>query len=217
MIEMSGVRFSYPGSGFGLSVDRLQVAAGERVALIGPSGCGKTTLALLSVGIVRPDAGEIQVLGVPIHLSTDADMRRLRLRRVGFVFQQFELLEYLTAKENILLPARLEGPVTEVLRRRASALAERAGVSHRLDQRPATLSQGERQRVAICRTLMNDPSLIIADEPTGNLDPDTTERVMGLLFDEVSRLACTFVMVTHDHSLLGRFDRTVDCRPLMAG
>lgn len=214
---MSGVRFTYPGGGFDLSVDELRVDEGERVALIGPSGCGKTTLALLCVGIVRPQVGEIRTLNADIHRCPEADLRRLRLQRVGFVFQQFELLEYLTALENILLPARLAGPVTDASRRKARDLAARAGVSHRLEQRPARLSQGERQRVAICRTLMNDPSLVIADEPTGNLDPNTTERVMELLLDEVARLACTFVMVTHDHSLLSRFDRTVDCRQLLAG
>jgi putative ABC transport system ATP-binding protein len=217
VISMKGVRFVYPGGGFGLSVDELSISAGERVALIGPSGCGKTTLALLCVGIVRPDSGEIRTLNAALSECNEKELRRLRLQRVGFVFQQFELLEYLTALENVLLPARLAGPLTDATRRKAGSLAERAGVAHRMAQRPGSLSQGERQRVAICRTLMNDPSLIVADEPTGNLDPDTTERVMELLIDEVADRACTFVMVTHDHSLLTYFDRTIDCRQLLAG
>ena len=212
MIQVRNVRFSYPGDGFRLRVDRLDIPAGRKCALIGPSGCGKTTLAHLMAGLEQPTEGEILALGTPLHTASDRRLRAFRRERVGFIFQQFELLDYLSAEDNVLLADHLTGRVVRPRREKARELAERVGVSHRLDHRPAALSQGERQRVAICRALLNEPSLLIADEPTGNLDPDTTQRIMALLHEEVARLKCTFVMVTHDHYLLSEFDSTVDCR-----
>ncbi len=214
LIKMRDVEFSYPGEDFRLGVQALSFAEAARVALIGPSGCGKTTLAFLMAGLLRPGAGQVWALGQALHGATDAELRSFRRNRVGFVFQQFELLDYLSAEDNILLSDHLEGHVSRARRDQARKLAERVGVGHRLRHRPATLSQGERQRVAICRALLHEPQLLIADEPTGNLDPDTSELIMGLLHEQVGRLGCTFVMVTHDHALLERFDHCLDCRAL---
>lgn len=213
MIRMREVEFAYPGEDFRLRVEALDFADGTRVALIGPSGCGKTTLAFLMAGLVRPGHGEIWARDAALHDASDAELRAFRRRQVGFVFQQFELLDYLNAEDNILLSDHLRGRVPRARRDKARLLADRVGVGHRLSHRPAALSQGERQRVAICRALLHEPGLLIADEPTGNLDPDTTDLIMALLHEEVDRLGCTFVMVTHDHGLLDRFDRTLDCRP----
>ncbi len=209
---MRNVEFSYPGENFRLGIEALSFAGGARIALIGPSGCGKTTLAYLMAGLLRPSAGQVWALEQALHDATDAELRHFRRNRVGFVFQQFELLDYLSAEDNILLSDHLAGRVSRDRRDQARHLAKRVGVGHRLRHRPATLSQGERQRVAICRALLHEPRLLIADEPTGNLDPDTTELIMDLLHEQVGRLGCTFVMVTHDHALLQRFDHCLDCR-----
>jgi putative ABC transport system ATP-binding protein len=137
--------------------------------------------------------------------------RRLRLESIGFVFQEFRLLEYLTVLDSILLPVRLAGKsVDRALRERIQTLAGRAGIDHLLKRRPARLSQGERQRAAICRALVGSPSLVLADEPTGNLDPVTGNAVLDLLFEEVNEAGSTLLMVTHQHDILPRFDRIVD-------
>ena len=211
---MRALGFSYPGEDFRLEIEALSFPSGARIALIGPSGCGKTTWAYLMAGLRRPDTGRVWALEQALHAATDAELRRCRRNRVGFVFQQFELLDYLSAADNILLSDHLEGRVSRARRDQARGLAERVGISHRLRHRPAALSQGERQRVAICRALLHEPQLLIADEPTGNLDPDASELIMDLLHEQVGRLACTFVMVTHDHALLERFDHCLDCRAL---
>jgi len=134
----------------------------------------------------------------------------MRLRSIGFVFQEFKLLEYLTILDSILLPVRLAGrAVDSGLRDRTHALAKRAGIEHLLKRRPARLSQGERQRAAICRALVGDPTIVLADEPTGNLDPVTGEAVLDLLFEEAAVSGAAMLMVTHQHEILHRFDRVV--------
>ena len=218
MIGLRNVGFSYPQGGFRLEVDDLEVGPGESVALVGPSGCGKTTLAHLIAGIVKATKGELEVLGQPLHEIGEDVRRRLRIQRIGMVFQRFELLDYLPVARNIIIPALVSGgalPVPD--RATVRRFAERVGIDHRLDRYPSELSQGERQRVAICRAVITRPSLLIADEPTGNLDPATASTIMDLLAEEVSHHRCTFLMVTHDHSLLGRFDRVVDCARFFAG
>jgi putative ABC transport system ATP-binding protein len=194
------------------------VQASERVALVGPSGCGKTTLAHLIAGVVSTPEGQVEVLGQRLHELGEDARRRLRIQRIGMVFQRFELLEYLRVKQNIMVPALISAgtlprPQDTDIRR----YAERLGIAHKLDSYPSELSQGERQRVAICRALITEPGLLIADEPTGNLDPTTAATIMDLLEEEVRHHRCTFLMVTHDHSLLGRFDRVVDCARFFAG
>lgn len=212
MIAVEQLEFAYGATPFRLHVPELQIDRGQKAALIGPSGVGKTTLAYLIAGIFTPAAGTIRIDDVEISAASDARRRDWRISQVGFVFQEFELLEYLSVRENILLPYRLNGTLklTADVRRRADTLAESLGLGDKLRRRPRTLSQGEKQRVAICRALITSPKLIIADEPTGNLDPTTAETIMDLLLSAVTEREATLLMVTHNHALLDRFDRVID-------
>jgi putative ABC transport system ATP-binding protein len=212
MIRLEELAFRYPGGPFRLDVPELAVEAGERVALVGPSGSGKTTLLRLIAGIETPNAGRASANGVEVGALGDAERRRFRLRGIGLVFQEFELLEYLSVLDNVLLPYRLDGslPGRVEARERSTELARRVGLGDKLGRRPAHLSQGERQRVAVCRALVTRPSLVLADEPTGNLDPRTGGRVLDELIEFATEDGATLVVVTHDHGLLERFDRVVD-------
>lgn len=219
--ELSAVRFHYDrehgAAAFGLAVDELALHRGEAVACIGPSGSGKTTLVHLCAGILAPSAGEITLGGTRIDGMADAERRRLRAKEVGLVFQEFELLDYLSGLDNILLPFRLGGSERSELREaraRAESLAGVLGIDHLMGRRPARMSQGERQRVAIARALVTEPSLVLCDEPTGNLDPKTAGSVLDLLLGEARNRGAALLMVTHDHTLLGRFDRVIDVRDL---
>jgi ABC-type lipoprotein export system ATPase subunit len=221
--ELRGVRFHYrPAAGtraFSLTVDELELRRGEAVACIGPSGSGKTTLVHLCAGILVPDEGEVRVAGVRIDGLSDAERRRHRAADVGLVFQEFELLDYLDALDNVLVPYRVRGASRAELREareHAAALAESIGIADLLGRPPARLSQGERQRVAIARALVTDPALVLCDEPTGNLDPDTANAALELLLDQARAKGAALMMVTHDHGLLDRFDRVVDVRELAA-
>ncbi len=216
MIRIEQLRFAYPADAFVLRVDRLEIAAGECVALIGPSGCGKTTLMNLVSGILAPDAGVVHVDGIPLSQEGLASRQAFRLGRVGLVPQNFELLDYLTVRENILLPFRLGSPgvVDRAGEERCAELAERAGISAHLAKVPGQLSQGERQRAALCRGLVTSPRLILADEPTGNLDPENQDRIVALLLEEARRIGATVLMITHDPLLLPRFDRVIDVMDL---
>jgi putative ABC transport system ATP-binding protein len=187
------------------------------VAVIGPSGSGKTTLLYLAAGIVSPLSGAVRVAGHDLSRQTDAERRRFRIRQIGLVFQEFELLEYLTVRENILLPYRINPalPLDRAVRQRVGAVAEAVGLSHALDRCPHRLSQGERQRVALSRALITQPRLILADEPTGNLDPRTSGTIVSLLLDQAQQTRATVLMVTHDHSLLTRFSRVLDLEQLI--
>ena len=213
VVELTDVRVSFPG-GFRLAIERLALAPGERVACIGPSGSGKTTLVHLTAGIVRPDAGRVCALGQDLTRLDDAARRRFRRTSIGLVFQELELVEYLSARDNVLLPRWIEGRPGPVDREHAAALAAALGLTQLFGRKPAQLSQGERQRVAIARALVTEPPLVLCDEPTGNLDPDTGRRTLDLLFAEAERRGTTILFVTHDHSLLARFDRTIDVREL---
>ncbi|MCA8943489.1 MAG: ABC transporter ATP-binding protein [Planctomycetes bacterium] len=216
MIELHEVAFHYAPGAFGLRVDEFAVARGEAVACIGPSGSGKSTLIQLISGILVPDQGRVLLDGRPMSSLSDAERRARRSAEIGFVFQEFELLEYLTALDNILLPFRIGRDlcVDREARERAIELAEHAGIGSHLGRRPRRLSHGERQRVAVCRALVTQPSLVIADEPTGNLDPDTGRAILDLLFAQVRERGSTLLTVTHDHGVLDRFDRVVDVRDL---
>ena len=211
IVEFSDLLFSYKGTTFELALPEFHLDAGERVALIGRSGCGKSTLLDLACGIKRPRRGEVRFDGANLAELGEIDRRRGRLCSIGLVFQEFRLLEYLNVLDSILLPIRLAGrPVTREVRERARELADRAGIAPLLKRRPHRLSQGERQRAAICRALVSAPKLVLADEPTGNLDPDTGEAVLDLLFEEVRNANAALLVVTHDHVILPRFDRVVD-------
>jgi putative ABC transport system ATP-binding protein len=212
MIKIDSLSFTYPDREFHLAIPQLTVASGERVAVIGPSGSGKTTLLNLVAGILTPGSGAVLVSDQCVSDMGDADRRRFRLTRIGFVFQSFELLEYLNVMDNILHPYRISGALrlTRPVRERAAALADSMGIGDKLRRPVANLSQGEKQRVAICRALLPGPSLVLADEATGNLDPDNKEQILELLFRQVADHQATLLAVTHDHDLLPQFDRVVD-------
>lgn len=212
------LRFRHRGGPFAMSIERFELARGETVACIGPSGCGKTTLLEILVGIRRPDAGSIEVDGVPLQALSEAALRAWRLRHVGLVFQDLRLLESLSALENILLPYHLDRTLGDLdaAMLRARDLARSMGIDSMLGRKPRRLSQGERQRVAVCRALVAEPTLVAADEPTGSLDPETARTAVDLLLDAARARGQTLFMVTHDHALLDRFDRVVEMRSLLA-
>lgn len=215
-VELRGVEFAYGERGFRLRVDALQIAPGERVACIGPSGTGKTTLVNLLAGVAVPDRGTVRAAGAALTELSDDRRRALRLARIGLVFQGFELLDYLTAAENVLLPYHLARSMVldGAVRGRAAALAAAVGIERVWLRRPSELSQGERQRVALCRALVTRPELLLCDEPLGNLDPETAGEALELILEQARELGATVFLVTHDHSILDRFDRVIDVREL---
>ena len=219
MIAVRDLDFQFPQSDFRLAVPALNVSDGERVAIVGPSGSGKTTLLHLIAGILTPAQGTIRVRDQTVSLLGDARRRAFRVACVGLVFQSFELVSYLDVFENILLPYRLNAalPLTPDVPRRAAQLAAETGLAHRLRYFPHRLSHGEKQRVAICRALLPDPPLLLADEPTGNLDPAAKQQVVDLLFGQLQRTGGTLLMVTHDMEIAARFPRVINCRDFAAG
>ena len=212
MIDIEALEFRYHGGEFHLSVPRLLVAPGEKVAVIGPSGSGKTTLLNLIAGINTPQRGSISVAGHALSASSDAKRRDFRICNIGFVFQDFELLDYLDVLDNILHPYRITRALKldRRVRQRAIELADRLGIGNMLERFSGGLSQGEKQRAAICRALLPQPKLLLADEATGNLDPRNKDRILDLLFENVDASDATLLAVTHDHELLPRFDRVID-------
>jgi len=212
MITIEQLTFHYSQSDFTLRVPWLSMADGQKVALVGPSGSGKTTLLHLIAGILLPDTGAIRVGQTQPALLTDAGRRAFRIATLGLVFQDFQLLEFLDVLENILLPYRINPALnlTGDVRQRALQLARETGLEPRLRHRPGRLSQGEKQRTALCRALITQPRYLLADEPTGNLDSAAETRVLDVLFEQCARAQTSLLMVTHDVSLLGRFDRAFD-------
>jgi ABC-type lipoprotein export system ATPase subunit len=219
MINISSLQFHYPNSEFRLTVSEFAVASGEKVAVVGPSGSGKTTLLNLLAGILTPGTGTVRVGEVDVSDLGDAGRRDFRISNIGFVFQDFELLDYLSILDNILHPYRITGALklTAEVRHRAISLMEQMGISEHLKKHPGELSQGEKQRAAICRALLPEPSLILADEATGNLDPNNKTLILDLLFQSVAEHDATLIAVTHDHELLPRFDRVVDFKEFQQG
>ncbi|MCX7792728.1 MAG: ABC transporter ATP-binding protein [Chloroflexaceae bacterium] len=190
----------------------LEVTPGEFVALVGPSGSGKSTLLHLIGGLVRPTGGEVWVNGMELGRSSDRELVLYRRDTLGFVFQSFNLLPIKTAWENVAVPLMLAGAPPERRRARAMTLLEQLGLDHRANHRPAELSGGEQQRVAIARALANHPRLILADEPTGNLDSRTGGEIMALLRRLVRDEGLTLLLVTHDMSVARYADRIVHLR-----
>ncbi|WP_048307748.1 ABC transporter ATP-binding protein [Halomonas sp. PR-M31] len=187
----------------------LQVRAGERVAVVGSSGSGKTTLLNLLGGLDHPSRGSVTIADQPLTKLNDAAMGRFRNRHIGFVYQFHHLLAEFTACENAALPLIVRGHKRRDAEKRAMAILEQVGMAPRGDHKPGELSGGERQRVAIARALITDPSLMLMDEPTGNLDQTTAANILGLM-DELARTsACAFVIVTHDPSLAAHQDRVL--------
>ena len=214
MIEVLDLDFRYADGDFILRVPRLSIDKASTVAMVGPSGCGKTTLLNLVAGIALPHAGSLTTNDVQVHSLSDRARRDFRIRHIGLVFQEFELLEYLSVFDNILLPYRINSSLelTSRVRDRARELARDVGIEDKLRRHPNKLSQGEKQRVAVCRALLTEPVLLLADEPTGNLDPGNKGRVLDILFDYAGRSGATLVTVTHDLDLVDRFSRVVDFR-----
>ena len=189
----------------------LEVAPGETLAVMGPSGCGKSTLLHLLGGLERPSAGEVWLGGRRIDQQSEKALARLRRRAIGFVFQAFHLMDELTAVENVELPALLAGRSARAARRRAEELLEQVGLADRAAHLPSALSGGQRQRVAIARALGNEPLVVLADEPTGNLDSAATADVLRLL-DSLRSAGQTLVIVTHDERIAATADRLITMR-----
>lgn len=221
MIEARSLRFSYGagsaperelGAGFELRLDRWTVGAGERWALHGPSGCGKSTLLDLVAGVRVPTSGSLTVAGQNPARQSAAERRAHRLRRVGFVFQDFPLVDYLDAVDNVLLPYRLHRSLVldSSTRQRAVELLADLGLGSKGERRPSQLSQGERQRVALARALITRPPLLLADEPTAGLDPSRTAATLDLLEMLSATHGSTLLLVTHDPAVLARFEHRLD-------
>jgi putative ABC transport system ATP-binding protein len=189
----------------------LEVAPAETVAIMGPSGCGKSTLLHLLGGLERPSGGSITLADCQLDRMGERGLARLRRTAVGFVFQAFHLIDELTARENVELPALLAGKSPRVARQRAQDLLGRVGLADRAGFLPAALSGGQRQRVAVARALSNDPLLVLADEPTGNLDSAATLEVLRL-FDSLHSAGQTLVIVTHDPRIGATADRVISMR-----
>jgi ABC-type lipoprotein export system ATPase subunit len=210
-ILLRGVRFGYPGSGFELDVPELRIARGARCALHGPSGCGKSTLLDLIAGVLAARSGELCVVGHSLHSLDDAARRAFRIRQVGFVFQDFPLVEYLDVEENVLYPYRVSAAerLAPEVRERARALLDELGLRGRERSPPRELSQGERQRVAVARALVSSPPLLLADEPTAGLDERRRDEVLDLLLRSAGERDRTLVVVTHDRAVLERLEQHV--------
>ncbi|MEV0998359.1 ABC transporter ATP-binding protein [Nonomuraea sp. NPDC050202] len=189
----------------------LEVPEGQMLAVMGPSGCGKSTLLHLLGGLERPTRGEVWLAGQRIDTLGERALARMRRRSVGFVFQAFHLVEELSAAENVELPALLAGRSLREARRRAGVLLERVGLAGRARHLPSELSGGQRQRVAIARALANQPLVVLADEPTGNLDSAATLDVLRI-FEELRSAGQTLVIVTHDERVAATSDRLVSMR-----
>ena len=219
MIHIHALTFHHQHGEFRLHIPELTVAQSEKVAVIGPSGSGKTTLLHLIAGIFLPNTGEICIGDVRVHALTDAERRDFRITSIGLVFQDFELLDYLNVLDNILHPYRITRALIldKSVRTRARELAKKMGIEDKLGRFPDELSQGEKQRVAICRALLPQPKLILADEATGNLDPENKQIILDLLFESVNDHDATLLAVTHDHDLLSRFDRVIDFQHFRKG
>jgi ABC-type lipoprotein export system ATPase subunit len=212
IINIQDTKFYYPTGDFQLDITEFRVMKGERVAVIGPSGSGKTTLLNLVAGILTPIQGSVFVDDQKVNYHNDDQRRDFRIANIGFVFQDFELLDYLNVFDNILHPYRITKALRldRTVKDRATALAEDLGISDKLKRMANDLSHGEKQRVAICRALLPNPKVILADEATGNLDPDNKTRILDLLFRAGKDHHATLLAVTHDQELLERFDRIVD-------
>ncbi|WP_405405624.1 ABC transporter ATP-binding protein [Paracoccus sp. Ld10] len=187
----------------------LSVARGEVVALVAPSGAGKSTLLHIAGLLDTPDAGRVWLAGRDMTGLPDRARTEARRQQLGFVYQFHHLLPEFTAAENIVLPQLANGVAARDAEARAADLLDRVGLAHRADHRPAQMSGGEQQRVAFCRALANQPALLLADEPTGNLDPETSDRVFDVLMGLVRDTGLSALIATHNHALAARMDRVV--------
>lgn len=211
-LQLTGIKREFRQGKRTLEVLRgidLAIATGEIVALVAPSGAGKSTLLQIAGLLDTPTAGEVAIGGEVVSQLDDNGRTRARREKLGFVYQFHHLLPEFTAEENVTIPQLAAGASREAARRKSRALLERVGLSDRAKHRPAEMSGGEQQRVAICRALANDPAVLLADEPTGNLDPETSDRVFAMLLDVVRDTGLAALIATHNHGLAERMDRIV--------
>jgi lipoprotein-releasing system ATP-binding protein len=215
VIQMHSVGRSFRTPGGDLPILRdvnLRVLSGEAVAIRGPSGCGKSTLLYLAGTLDRPSTGVVEILGENPWSLSGSRLAAFRNQHIGFVFQDHQLLPQCSVLENVLLPSLAGFDVPAGLRERGAALLDRVGLGDRLDHRPGRLSGGERQRVAVCRALINEPSLLLADEPTGNLDPETAAEIGTLLLEMAMEHEAALLCVTHSDELAARFPHVIQLR-----
>jgi len=215
MVVMENVQRKL-GPGVAFACERFDAPEGARMALWGPSGCGKSTMLNLISGLLRPHAGVIRVDSTEIQKLSESALDAFRGERYGFIFQTFNLLAPFTSLQNVLIGMRFSDAIPErEWKARAKTMLERVDLGHRLHAKPATLSVGERQRVAIARALVNRPRLIVADEPTGSLDPKTANAVMTLLLELCAEEKVTLLLVTHDRGIADRLPDLFDCSGLV--
>lgn len=210
MIEIRDLHLSLVGGAGPVNILRgvnLSVQSGETISIVGPSGAGKTTLLMALSGLERPSSGQVKIADMDLTAISEDDLARFRRRHVGIVFQSFHLVPTMTALENVSLPLEFAGAAHPA--DRAKAALEKTGLGDRLHHFPGELSGGEQQRVALARAFVANPSLLLADEPTGNLDRDTGIMVMDLLFSLQQEHGTTLVLVTHDESLASRCNRSI--------
>ena len=223
MIELSAISKTFnagkPNRFTALEQIDLTLAPGQVAVFKGPSGSGKTTLLNLIAGIITPINGTVSVDESQVNALGDQQRRDFRITNIGFVFQDFELLDYLNVFDNVLHPFRITGALKldKGVRARALKLTREMGIGDKLKRYPTRLSQGEKQRVAICRALLPQPRLILADEATGNLDPDNKSLILDLLFSAAADHDATLLAVTHDHELLPHFDNVVNFSDFLQG
>ncbi|MFA5539614.1 MAG: ABC transporter ATP-binding protein [Gemmobacter sp.] len=213
VLALDGVEKTYnrgrPGEVRVLDGASLTIARGEAVALVAPSGAGKSTLLHIAGLLDTPDTGQVTIAGQAAGGASDRTRTLIRRREVGFVYQFHHLLPEFSALENVMLPQLADGVAQAGARARAAALLDRLGLTPRADHRPAALSGGEQQRVAFARALANGPKLLLADEPTGNLDPATSDRVFAMLMEVVRETGLSALIATHNMELAARMDRIV--------
>ena len=212
ILQIRNLHFQYPASDFKIEISDIKITQGSKIAISGKSGSGKTTLIHLISGILKPQSGEILFYDKSITDMNDKEIRKHRISNIGFIFQEFELLEYLNVMDNLILPYKINKSLVldAEIKDKAKEIANRIGIGNKLDQHPKQLSGGERQRLAIARALITSPPLIIADEPTGNLDEKTSNIVMDEITDQVSYTNSTLIMISHNNELISSFDEIID-------
>jgi len=212
ILQIRDLHFQYPASDFKIEISDIKITQGSKIAISGKSGSGKTTLIHLISGILKPQSGEILFYDKSITDMNDKEIRKHRISNIGFIFQEFELLEYLNVMDNLVLPYKINKSlvIDAEIKDKAKEIANRIGIGNKLDQHPKQLSGGERQRLAIARALITSPPLIIADEPTGNLDEKTSNIVMDEIKDQVSYTNSTLIMISHNNELISSFDEIID-------